>query len=80
MTEYMQVSMLVNTILCCNKRYLLAYTVFNHPRLYPSILHIWVNGILGGNVHVSKHNRLEQNSLWYNCTMTLLRVVKIAIK
>ena len=32
-TEYMQVSMLVNTMLCFNKRYL---HIFNHPRLYPS--------------------------------------------
>ena len=37
-TEYMQVSMLVNTMLCFNKRYL---HIFNHPRLYPSIgIHI----------------------------------------
>ena len=33
-TEYMQVSMLVNTMLYFNKRYL---HIFNHPRLYPSI-------------------------------------------
>ena len=33
-TEYMQVSMFVNTMLCFNKRYL---PIFNHPRLYPSI-------------------------------------------
>ena len=33
-TEYMQVSMLVNTMLYFNKRYL---HIFNHPRLYPSM-------------------------------------------
>ena len=32
----MQVSMLVNTMLYFNKRYL---HIFNHPRLYPSIIH-----------------------------------------
>ena len=37
MTEYMQVSMLVNTMLYFNKRYL---HIFNHPRLYPSTLYI----------------------------------------
>ena len=32
-TEYMQVSMLVNTMLFFNNRYL---HIFSHPRLYPS--------------------------------------------
>ena len=36
-TEYMQVSMLVNTMLGSNNRYL---HIFNHPRLYPSRYHI----------------------------------------
>ena len=32
-TEYMQVSMLVNTMLCLNNRYL---HIFSHPPPYPS--------------------------------------------